>query len=166
LATDLRWWHSTLGSWTGKLLLTPREWEDVGLYTDASGAQGAGAFFGTRWWCARWSAAFRGLNNDGHDIFWKEMFAIWVSLELWAPALTGHRIILHCDNQPCVESLNNGRAPGHPRVNDLLRRIVLLRHGQHVEILARYVPSALNPLMLFPVLLTSPLTHMTHFHIR
>src|SRR5262249_5907611 len=127
LLADLSWWHDILGAWCGRRVLPMSDWEDLQFYTDASGGLGAGGLLGGRWWCVRWSAAYQGVAKDGIDIFWKEMFAIWVSLSLWGPSFKGRRVILHCDNQSCVAALATGRAAHQPRVNDLIRLIVLLR---------------------------------------
>ena len=144
LRTDLSWWFELLRDWSGCRLISPSSWEDVGIYTDASGSLGAGGLFGERWWCVQWATPHQA-NLNGYDIFWKEMFAIWVSLCLWGPAFHGRHIIIHCDNQPCVESLTRGRAPHHPLVNDLIRRIVLLQLELGFYIRALYIESALNP---------------------
>jgi hypothetical protein len=128
LVDDLDWWITALESGITKQL-SHGQWEDIGFYTDASGAIGVGAYLGSRWWCAKWSADLSNSNADGRDIFWKEMFAIWASLEAWAISLSGRRVILHCDSQPCVATLLAGRASGQPRVNELLRRIVLVRRA-------------------------------------
>lgn len=85
LRTDLTW-HDILNSWCGRRILPTFDWEDLGFFTDASGGLGAGGLLGDRWWCLRWSTAYRGVSNDSVDIFWKEMFAIWISLALWGPS--------------------------------------------------------------------------------
>ena len=144
LCTDLNWWLETLQKWPGRYLISLSTWVDIGLYTDASGALGAGAFLGHQWWCLRWATPFQS-NSGGYDIFWKEMFAIWVSLTLWGPSFRGRYIIVHCDNQACVESLSKGRAPHHSLVNDLIRRIVLLQLELEFRIQARYIESVSNP---------------------
>ena len=145
IVSDLRWWLDTIHTWDGTHLLSLPDWRDLGLFTDASGHIGAGGLLGDRWWCLRWSVAYRDINVNGVDIFWKEMFAIWVSLVIWGPSLRGLRIILHSDSQPCVASLANGRAPHHPRVNELIRLIVLQRRKLNFELHVRYIPSASNP---------------------
>ena len=144
LRTNLGWWFELLQNWSGRHLISSSIWVDVGIYTDASGSLGAGAFFGNRWWCVQWTSSYQA-NHAGYDIFWKEMFAIWVSLCLWGHSFHGRHIILHCNNQACVESLSKGRAPHHLLVNDLICRIMLLQLELGFYIQARYIESTLNP---------------------
>ena len=108
LLADLLWWRNFLPNWTGKKVLrtaAEEKWEDIGLFTDASGELGAGGMLGkdkdAHWWACTWSPDFQS-NNNGIDIFWKEMLAIWVSIALWSTILSNRRIILHCDNMACV----------------------------------------------------------------
>ena len=145
LVADLEWWHDILGAWCGRVIFSQPEWVDPHFYTDALGGLGAGGLLGDRWWCVPWADEFRGVAKDGIDIFWKEMFAIWASLALWGHSFAGRRIILHCDNQSCVAAVASGCAAGHPRVNELLRRIVILRLELGFELAVRYIPSADNP---------------------
>jgi hypothetical protein len=51
LLADLLWWHDVLGAWCGRRILPTSDWEDLGLFTDASGGRGAGGFLADRWWC-------------------------------------------------------------------------------------------------------------------
>ena len=145
IAADLRWWIDTTDTWSGTHITTDLDWHDPHLFTDASGQIGAGGCLGSRWWRLRWAAAYR-VNVHGIDIFWKEMFAIWVSLVLWGPYLRPYQqIILHTDSQPCIAALSNGRAPHQPRVNELIRLIVRLRLELGLQLQTRYVPTADNP---------------------
>lgn len=146
LRADLSWWRDILGAWSGRRVLPSPGWEeDLRFFTDASGSVGAGGLLGDRWWCLRWSAELISGSRSGYDIFWEEMFAIWVSLLIWGPSFRGRRVVLRCDNQACVASLASGRARRHPLVNDLIRRIVLLRLELGFDLRVVYVPTAENP---------------------
>jgi len=80
LRADLSWWHDILDGWSGRRVLPILDWEeDLRFFTDASGSVGAGGFLGDRWWCLRWSSALIYGACRGYDIFWEEMFAVWVS---------------------------------------------------------------------------------------
>lgn len=68
LRADLTWWHDILNSWCGRCILPTSDWEDLRFFTDASGGLGAGGLLGDRWWCLRWSAAYREVSNDGAHI--------------------------------------------------------------------------------------------------
>jgi hypothetical protein len=146
LRMDLSWWQEILVNWSGRRILPHLDWEeDLQFFTDASGSLGAGGLLGDRWWCLRWSAGLLSGAHRGYDIFWAEMFAIWVSLLIWGPSFRGRRIVLHCDNQACVASLASGRARHHPTVNELIRRIVLLRLELGFDLRVDYVDTADNP---------------------
>ena len=145
---DLLWWLNILPTGLRRRVLSnPSEdsWEEVGFYTDASGELGAGGILGKRRWACRWAEKYTEVNRDGIDIFWKEMFAIMVSLAIWGPTLAGKRVILHCDNMACVWTIRNGRSRHHPRVNHLLRDIVLLKLEFNIELNVLYIASEDNP---------------------
>ena len=147
IRSDLTWWRSFLHSWSGTIFVVPTSaWLDLGWYTDASGAYGAGACLADgRWWALEWDDDHKSTNVNKYDIFWREMFAIWVSLRLWLHDFRGKRLLLYCDNENCVQSLARGRAPRHNRVNDLIRLITLLKLEHSFELQVHYVPSKDNP---------------------
>jgi len=66
LRTDLSWWREFLPHWSGQKVLRSNDdllWEDIGLFTDASGDLGAGGILGNRWWACGWSRDYQTNKN-------------------------------------------------------------------------------------------------------
>ena len=71
------------------------------LYTDASGALGFGALFGSRWCFGKWPASWSYRN-----IAMLEFYPKVSSLCLWGHAMRNHCILCFTDNESLVHIIN------------------------------------------------------------
>ena len=92
---DLKVWHSFFleETWYSSTKLD--------LYTDASGALGFGAIFGSRWCFGKWPASWSYRN-----IAMLEFNPKVSSLYLWGHAMRNHCILFFTDNESLVHIIN------------------------------------------------------------
>jgi len=75
--TDITWWQTFLPDWNGHAFFTDTsatDTHDLGLYSDASGRLGAGAYFQGHWLHYQWQP-HQQLSNQ-ISIQWQELSAI------------------------------------------------------------------------------------------
>ena len=100
---DLRVWLTFLEQHNGKcffLNTKTRAAHEVELYTDASGALGYGAVFGSEWFFGKWSQWWTEQN-----ITFLELYPIVLAVEVWGAQLANKRLMLHTDNEALVAVL-------------------------------------------------------------
>ena len=105
---DLRWWKVLLTDWNGKAFFLDRQWttsSSLGLYTDASGSIGWGAYYASehRWMYGAWTAEQSNLS-----ITYKELYAVVIACSTWGPKWSCRRIQFCCDNEAVVACLASG----------------------------------------------------------
>lgn len=139
---DLRWWCHFLPFYNGVSIMKTSPWKYDPLYlsTDAC-TTGTGGFFDSQYFHTPFPSSV--LHHFGHDINTLELLTIMAALKIWAPFLRGQRLILQCDNQASVLTINSGRSrtPGMQRC---LREIWFLYAAWDMEVLATNIPGATN----------------------
>ena len=73
----------------------------LNLSTDASGAHGFGAIFGSHWCYGKWPA-----NWEYQNIAILEFYPIVLSLYLWGEAMSNQCILFFTDNESLVQVIN------------------------------------------------------------
>ncbi|CAH3116352.1 unnamed protein product [Porites lobata] len=73
----------------------------LNLFTDASGAHGFGAIFGSHWCYGKWPA-----NWEYQNIAILEFYPIVLSLYLWGEAMSNQCILFFTDNESLVQVIN------------------------------------------------------------
>ena len=104
---DLEWRLSFLSDWNGHSFFYDDQWLSnpyLHLITDAC-AESFGARFGTSWLCATFNAV--GIPNRC-SITYKELYAITMTMAVWAPSLASQSLLFQCDNQSVVRILISG----------------------------------------------------------
>ncbi len=127
----------------GKKFLVDNRWvadTALHLHTDASGAIGYGAVFGTNWFHGLWPDVFAPFH-----ITFKELFPITIALEIWGNALQNRCLIIHTDNIAVVQIVNK-QTSKEPNVMHLVRRLVLACMKFNILIKSVHVPGKLNVL--------------------
>ena len=116
---------------------------DLDWYTDASGTRGFGGYCCQSYFADSWNKSF--LRNCKPSIEFQELFAVTVSVLLWARNYSNRRIRLFCDNKSVVQMINNNTS-GCKNCMTLIRRIV--KEGLHwnVRIFAKFVETKKNNL--------------------
>ena len=140
---DIKWWITLLQDWNGKSFFHHSSWTpatQLGLYTDASGNWGFGAFYGAenRWLQGQWKE-----EDRKESIEYKELYAIVAACATWGHQWSSRRIQLHCDNEAVVACVSSGtsRAPG---LMSLLRCLVMICARLNFVVSAVHVPGRTN----------------------
>ena len=87
--SDLHWWYTFINNWNGLSFLRLAQHQltfDYQIQTDASGAWGCGAFFGSQWFQLPWPAEWSTVG-----IMAKELVPIVISCAICGPSLTWKR---------------------------------------------------------------------------
>ena len=143
MKSDLLVWEEFLSNFHGSSIILADEWWkecDLQLFTDASGSVGFGAFCQGHWVSESWPSVMMD-----YDITYKELFPITLSLELWGELLRDKRVLLMCDNQAVVASINS-KTSRSKTVMSLLRRLVLSALKLNIHIKARHLAGTKNSL--------------------
>ncbi|XP_065179991.1 uncharacterized protein LOC135810425 [Sycon ciliatum] len=140
---DIRWWQLLIQHWNGKAFLlynSSTSSADLGLYTDASGTLGWGAFYGKeqRWIQGSWTK-----EQEEESIGYKELYAVAMACSTWGHLWSQQRIVLHCENQSVVECLQSSSSKS-PGMMSLLRALFFVCATHSFTITAKYVPGHLN----------------------
>ena len=101
---DLKVWQSFLSNFNGRFFFLEETWyssSKLDLYTDASGALGFGAIFGSRWCYGKWPATWSYCN-----IAILEFYPIVLSLYLWGHVMRNRCILFFTDNESLVHVIN------------------------------------------------------------
>ncbi|KAG8579422.1 hypothetical protein GDO81_010876 [Engystomops pustulosus] len=144
LRAYLRVWESFLVTYNGRTCWQASEVtnSEISLFTDAVGAHGFGAIFGSSWcadsWPHEWSAS--GLVKN---LTLLELFPIVVSVELWGNLLANKRICFWTDNLGVVFAVNKLTSSSLP-VLALLRHLVLRCLEWNIMFRAQHVPGVDN----------------------
>lgn len=139
---DMKMWAVFLSEFNGVSIIPEQMWvgnEDLELFTDASGSQGFGGYFGGRWFQGRWP----GDIGTTRSIAWMEFFPVAVAVVLWCHLLQGKRILIRSDNVAVVSILNK-QTSKCPVIMRLLRFVVLQCLKYNTVISARHLPGESN----------------------
>jgi hypothetical protein len=103
---DLAWWQWLLDEWNSVSLI-PNLVSTMGttleLCTDAC-ASGYSAFFAGTWL----SSSFSRVQVLDPKIAWKELYVICMAIATWGHRLARKHLVLQCDNQVVVATVNSG----------------------------------------------------------
>ena len=138
---DISAWLMFLQHFNGRQLLLDRRWvtsDMLHLHTDASGAIGFGAIFGSKWFNGKWSVAVAPLN-----ITFKEYFPIVVALEVWGKHFQNRCLVIHSDNMAVVQIINK-QTTKEPMVMALVRRMVIACMTLNILLRAKHIPGKEN----------------------
>ena len=115
----------------------------VDWYTDASKNHklGAGGICQDNWFALQWETDF--MENCDPSIEFLELYAVVVSVAMWAHKFTNQRIVLFCDNMSVVYMINKNTTHC-PHCLQLIRALVLESMVHNVRIFAKHVTSKNN----------------------
>ena len=139
--SDLHWWYTFINNWNGLSFLRLAQHQptfDYQIQTDASGAWGCGAFFGSQWFQLPWPAEWSTVG-----IMAKELVPIVISCAIWGPSLTRKRTEFQCDNMSLVTAINKGSAKD-TMVMHLLRCLWFFTALFDIDIKATHIPGINN----------------------
>ena len=140
---DLNWWITVLESrhmfamkFQDSKILRPSEHS---LSTDSC-LFACGAVFEKQWFSFRFPEA---MQKHSGDIALKELAALVLAVMTWSSALSGKRILVHCDNQAVVAVTKSGTCKNQV-IMSLMRYFVLQCLKRDLSVVVSYIPSEEN----------------------
>ena len=112
------------------------------LFTDACNV-GAGAYYEGDWFYCNWSADCPELDNDHINL--KELAAVVLAIQRWAPLWTNKRVFVWSDNTTTVSCINRCSSRS-PLLMKCLRYIFWLSAIYNFRLTVSYIPGIQNAL--------------------
>lgn len=140
---DLKVWLSFLAEFNGRSFFIDDAWHSsckLSLYTDASGAIGFGAVFGSRWCYGRWPQAWAYCN-----IAILEFYPIVLSLYLWGHEMSNQCVLFFTDNEALVHVINKQSCKDKPLMS-FVRKLVSICLRHNIVFKAKHIPGIYNNL--------------------
>jgi hypothetical protein len=142
-AQDLQWWVVYLPNWNGISMMYDPHWEEdtsLRLTTDASDT-GYGITYQLDWCWGTWTGPLSFLRDC--IIAYKELFAVLVAIATFGARMSGTRLVLHCDNQVVVYSIN-GHTSRSPALMQMVRALYYICAHHQVDLRSQYITSLDN----------------------
>lgn len=133
---DLKIWQSFLAKFNGRSFFLEETWYSstkLDLYTDASGAVGFGAIFGSRWCFGKWPASWSYRN-----IAILEFYPIVLSLYLWGHAMRNRCALFFTDNESLVHVINK-QSSKDKSLMFFVRKLVLICLEYNIVFKAKHI---------------------------
>lgn len=140
---DLKLWLSFLSGFNGKSFFLEDTWlssSKLHLYTDASGAMGFGAVFGSHWCYGEWP-----INLKYRNIAILEFYPIVLSLYLWGGAMSNQCILFLTDNESLVHVINKQTCKDKALMF-FVRKLVSICLYHNIVFKAKHIPGTHNSL--------------------
>ena len=115
--------------------------EQMEWFTDASGKIGVGGMLQPNWFQLRWSPDF--LKKCKPSIAYQELYAVTISVVLWARKFRNRRICLYCDNDSTCKMINKSSS-NCKNCMVLIRRITYESMTHNVRIFAKWIKTDSN----------------------
>lgn len=138
---DLSVWYDFLSNFNGSSMFLPDIWlssTELRLYTDASGAVGYAAVFGSQWFKGEWNDSWRNQN-----IAVLELYPIVLAVDVWSKYMANKCILFNTDNQALVHVINKQTAKDK-HIMFLLRKLVLICLKFNIYFKAQHLTSKEN----------------------
>lgn len=140
---DLKVWKTFLAQFNGRSIFLSDTWVNsntLNLYTDASGALGFGAVFGSKWCYGEWPDSWRHSN-----IAFLEFYPIVLSLFLWGHKMQNRRILFLTDNEAIVHVINK-QSCRDKSLMFFVWKMVLASLTHNIVFNAKHIPGVTNKL--------------------
>lgn len=140
---DLFTWQQFFHKYNGKSFFLNERWEisvNLNLFTDAAGAHGFGAVFGSHWCYGEWPKEWLGRN-----IAVLEFYPIVLSLMLWGDHIRDRCIIFFTDNEALVHVINKATCRD-TYLMILVRKLVLVCLRHNILFKAKHISGFKNTL--------------------
>ena len=135
---DLEWWLDYCATFNG--MVYQKHSHQQAMHTDACN-EGAGVFFKGQWYYINWAGDFPNISKL--HINYKEVMAIILGLELFAPSLANSEVTVVTDNTAAKGILNKGRSR-NKFVMSWLRRLFWLCTYFNIAFRVIHLPGTLN----------------------
>lgn len=138
---DLNLWLSFLSNFNGKSFFLEDTWlssSKLNLFTDASGALGFGALFGSHWCYGKWPSSWQYQN-----IAILEFYPIVLSFYLWGAAMSNQCILFFTDNKAPVHVINRQTCKDKSLMA-FVRKLVSICLHYNILFKAKHIPGVRN----------------------
>ncbi|XP_074639612.1 uncharacterized protein LOC141897834 [Acropora palmata] len=138
---DLKTWLSFLLNFNGRCFFLDDLWVNsskLNLFTDASGAHGFGAIFGSHWCYGKWPS-----NWEYQNIAILEFYPIVLSLYLWGEAMSNQCILFFTDNESLVHVINRQTCKDK-HLMAFVRKLVSISLHHNILFKAKHIPGIHN----------------------
>ena len=140
---DLKVWKTFLAQFNGRSIFLSDTWVNsntLNLYTDACGALGFGAVFGSKWCYGEWPDSWRHSN-----IAFLEFYPIVLSLFLWGHKMQNRRILFLTDYEAIVHVINK-QSCRDKSLMFFVWKMVLASLTHNIVFNAKHIPGVTNKL--------------------
>ena len=140
---DLFTWQQFFQDYNGKSFFLNEKWENslsLQLFTDAAGAHGFGAVFGSHWCYGEWPKEWLGQN-----IAILEFYPIVLSLMLWGDHIRDRCITFFTDNEALVHVINKSTCRD-TSLMIFVRKLVLVCLRHNILFKAKHISGFKNTL--------------------
>ena len=140
---DVKWFSTFLPAYSGVSLIPERDWSepDAVLASDAC-LVGCGATCGIQYFTSPFPPDILAL---GLHISALELLAVTVAVKLWAPTLGRKKLLVHCDNEATVITINSGKTRDR-FMQGCIRELCYVAGRGSFEIKAVHLPGVSNRL--------------------
>ena len=140
---DIKWWLRFLRTYNGVSVIPSTLWSAPdGVFSTDACLTGCGGLTDQHFFHR---VLPEEINVKFHSIHHLEAIAILIACRLWGSSWSGLRIIVQCDNEAVVSSLNSGRVQD-PYLAICLRAIWLEAASHEFELRALHLSSSANRL--------------------
>jgi hypothetical protein len=141
---DITWWMVFLQQWNGRSLMIAQHTSTnhaLQLFTDASDI-GYGILFKTHWVAQQWPAH---IANDlqVYNIDFRELFAIYVAVVMFATDFAGEKIVFFTDNMPITQAWQKGTS-NSSLLMSLIRAILMIAASHSFSLSLQFIPGTRN----------------------
>ncbi|MEW8546115.1 MAG: hypothetical protein AB2693_21555 [Candidatus Thiodiazotropha sp.] len=136
---DIEWWSHFMQMFNGRSAVLDQQ-PIICAFTDAC-EDAAGASFGTDWLYFNWHTDWPEVAH--FHINEKEVIAVTLAAQRWAPLWKNKRIIIHSDNSVTVASVNKGTSKNKV-IMQCLRHLFWLSASFNFHLSCRYLPGIYN----------------------
>ena len=140
---DLQLWQSFLTNFNVRTFFLEDTWSSsnkLQLYTDAAGALGFGAAFGSKWCYGKWPSHWLHRN-----IAFFEFYPVGLSLHLWGHERQNRCILFCTDNEALVHVINKQLCKDKALMF-FMQALVLVCLRNNILFRAKHVPGVHNTL--------------------
>ena len=141
---DFAWWNSFIVPWNGESIIIERRTlfsNRLHLYTDASDI-GFGVYNWGKWTAQTWPTNIAE-DRKTYSIDWRELFAIYVAVDLYAEQFRNKRITIFTDNLPITQSWSK-YSSSSPKIMTLMRSMLMKAAQNNFTLSLQHLPGIDN----------------------
>ena len=138
---DIAWWKKFMKQFNGQSILWLHDTlQPDKVFSSDACLTGAGATCENEYFHVKFPLS---ITKKYHNIAHLEMWVIILCARLWTEHLTGKVIHLYCNNQACVDIINNGKTKDK-LLQQLLRKLTMILSINQIWIKLIYIRSHKN----------------------